>query len=149
MLSRNERKVRAGWWRTGLVLVAAAAAVLLQGCPLADGFFIRVQNDAADIAVTVVRLRDFDAQANVTDNLLRMDVEPGSSRCVFVPLGGAGDADAVKVRVESTNPQQPIGFAITRVVDGGFVAGKTIVVTIDGSPTASVSIDVAAEEENA
>ena len=125
-----------------LVLCGFIAAGSLSGCPPANGFFIRVQNDAVGIAVTVVRLRDFNGQANVTDSLLRMDVGPGSSRCVFVPLRDVGGADAVKVRVAGTNPQQPIGFAITRVIDGGFEAGKTVTVTVAGSPTQSVSIEV-------
>ena len=120
----------------------AVWALSCSACPLLSGFFIRVQNNAADIAVTVVRLRDFNGQANVTDNLLRMDVGPGSSRCVFVPVGDVGGADAVKVRIAGTNPQQPIGFAITRVIDGGFAAGKTVTVTVTGSPTQSVGIEV-------
>lgn len=133
----------------GAFLALTIAVTQLSGCPLADGFFVRVENRAQDIGVTVVKLRDFDAQENVGGNVLLLPVQPGHTQLNFVSMDRVGEADALRIRVEGTNPQQPIGFAVTRVIGGGFAAGKTVVVTVNGSPTASVSIDVAAENENA
>ncbi|NUM54378.1 MAG: hypothetical protein HUU46_12090 [Candidatus Hydrogenedentes bacterium] len=127
------------------IVVATCVLVIvatLPGCPLANGFFVRIENKAADIAVTVVKLRDFDAQENVGGNVLLIPVQPGHTQLNFVSMDRVGSADAVKVRVEGTNPQQPIGFAVTRVIDGGFEAGKTVVVTVEGSPTQSVDIEI-------
>lgn len=131
--------------RLALVLLVAIAVASTSGCPLASGFFIRIENNATDIAVTAIRLRDFNAQENVSGNVLLLPVQPGHTQLNFVPMITVGDADAVRVRVEGTNPQQPIGFAVTRVIDGGFEAGKTVTVTVEGSPTQSVSIEVTAE----
>ncbi|MDZ4860811.1 MAG: hypothetical protein SGI88_17685 [Candidatus Hydrogenedentes bacterium] len=120
--------------------------VFLTGCPLLVSFTIRIDNNGENIAVTVVRLVNLESRDNVTDNLLPVEVSPGSTRRVLVMMDDAGDADAVKVRVESVNPQQPLSFSTTREVDGGLAAGKTIVVTVEGSPTQSVSVDVEAIE---
>ena len=128
--------------RVALAIGLVFAAGSLSGCPLANGFFIRIQNDATDIAVTVIRLRDFQAEENVTANLLRTEVDGGTTRSVFVPLRKVASADALRIRVNGTNPQEPIGFAITRAITGGFAAGKTVTVTVTGSPTQSVDIEV-------
>ncbi len=128
--------------RYALFLCIAVVVVSTSGCPLADGFFIRIENKATDIAVTAIRLRDFNAQANVGGSVLLLPVQPGHTQLNFVSMDRVGDADAVKVRVEGTNPQQPIGFTVTRVIDGGFEAGKTVTVTVTGSPTQSVDIEV-------
>lgn len=125
--------------------VAIVSAIALTGCPLANGFFIRIDNKATDIAVSVIRLRDFNAQENVGGNVLLIPVEPGHTQLNFVSMDKVGDADALRIRVESTDPQQPIGFAVTRVIDGGYAVGKTIRITVDGSPTQSVSIEVEVE----
>ena len=109
---------------------------------MADGFFICVENNATEIAVTIVKLRDFDAQENVGGNVLLLPVQPGHTQLSFVSMDNVEDADALRIRVEGTNPQQPISFAVTRVIDGGFAASKTVTVTVTGSPTQSVSIEV-------
>lgn len=119
-----------------------ATAMVLQGCPLANGFFVRIENNATDIAVSVIKLRDFNAQENVSGNVLLIPVQPGHTQLNFVSMDRIGDADALRIRVESTNPQQPISFSVTRVIDGGFAAGKTVTVTVTGSPTQSVSVSV-------
>ena len=103
---------------------------------MADGFFICVENNATEIAVTIVKLRDFDAQENVGGNVLLLPVQPGHTQLSFVSM------DALRIRVEGTNPQQPISFAVTRVIDGGFAASKTVTVTVTGSPSQSVGIEV-------
>jgi len=120
-----------------LVVVAS----LFTGCPLANGFFIRIENNATDIAVSVVKLRDFNAQTNVSENMLQLPVEPGHTQWNFVSMDEVGSADALRIRVSGT-PQQPISFAVNRVIEGGFAVRKTIVVRVEGSPTQSVSIDV-------
>ena len=125
-----------------IIAIACISAVALSGCPLLNSFTIQIDNNANNIAVSLVRLVNFDAQENVTGNLLPVEVAPGVTRRVVVTMDEVGDADALKVRVESTNPQQPLSFSVTRVVDGGLAAGKTILVTVDGSPTQSVSIEV-------
>jgi len=130
------------------VTIVIAVANLFSGCPLANGFFIRIENEATGISVTAIRLRDFNAQTNVNDNVLRLPVEPGHTQLNFVSMDKVGSADALRIRVSGT-PQQPISFAVTRLIDGGFVAGNTIVVRVEGSPTQSVSIDVEAEEKEA
>ena len=119
-----------------------AAASLLSGCPLANGFFIRIENNATDIAVTVIKLRDFNAQENVGGNVLVIPAQPGHTQLNFVSMDKVGDADALRIRVEGTNPQQPISFAVTRVINGCFAAGKTVTVTVTGSPSQSVDIEV-------
>lgn len=119
-----------------------ATAMVLQGCPLANGFFVRIENQATDIAVTVIKLRDFNAQTNVGGNVLLIPVQPGHTQLNFVSMDKVGDADALRIRVEGTNPQQPISFAVNRVIDGGFAPKKTVTVTVTGSPSQSVDIEV-------
>lgn len=137
---KNEkRKASVGAWS---LTFAAGVLTALSGCPLADGFFVRVDNRAADIAVTVVKLRDFNAQENAGGNVLLIPVQPGHTQLNFVSMDKVGAADAVRIRVEGTDPQQPIGFAVTRVIDGGFAAGKTVTISVTGSPTQSVDIEV-------
>lgn len=92
--------------------------------------------------MSVIKLRDFNAQENVGGNVLLIPVQPGHTQLNFVSMDKVGDADALRIRVEGTNPQQPISFAVTRVIDAGFAAGKTVAVTVKGSPTQSVDIEV-------
>ncbi|HRK34589.1 MAG TPA: hypothetical protein PLJ47_08340 [Candidatus Hydrogenedentes bacterium] len=130
-----------------MFIVVAGLAVSFTGCPLLNSFTIQIDNLGNNIAVTVVRLVNFEADENVTDNILPVDVGPGVTRRVVVTMDDAGDANALKIRVESTNPQQPLSFTVTRVVEGGLAAGKTVYVTVEGSPTQSVSVQVDAEDE--
>lgn len=120
---------------------------MMTGCPLLNSFTIEIINNGNNIAVTSIRLIDFEAQEDVSDNLLAEDVASGTTKRVLVLMDNVGTGDALKVRVESENPQQPISFAVTRKVNGGFAASKTVTVTVDGSPTQSVSIDVETEEQ--
>ncbi|MCC6798347.1 MAG: hypothetical protein IT366_24755 [Candidatus Hydrogenedentes bacterium] len=128
--------------RSSKLPLLVAAAMVLQGCPLANGFFVRIENKATDISVSVIKLRDFNAQENVGGNVLLIPVQPVHTQLNFVSMDKVGDADALRIRVEGTNPQQPISFAVTRVIDGGFAAGKTVTVTVTGSPSQSVDIEV-------
>lgn len=125
-----------------MTICAALLMGTLSGCPLVDGFFIHVINNAVDIEVSSILLRDFNARQNVSANLLCTPVAPESERNVLVPMADVDTADALRIRVEGTNPQEPIRFAINRAIDGGFAANKTVVVTVEGSPTQSVRIQV-------
>lgn len=125
------------WLFLGMVAVAA-----FSGCPLANTFFIHIDNQGNNIAITKIRLVNFETQEPVTGDLLQYDVPEGEQRTLLVSMDQVGTADMLRVTIEGTNPSNPLNFSTARKIDGGFAAGKTITVTVTGSPTQSVQVEI-------
>ena len=106
-------------------------ACTLSACPNPDETFtIRVVNSSDGIDVMRLTISNVGplGGADVTDNLLLRRIRPDRQRDVTVSLEDVGTGNGIGLVLDGASSTR---FA--KVVDGGFVAGITVVVTVSGN----------------
>ncbi len=112
-------------------VLLAVLACTLTACPNPEETFtIRVVKSSDGIDVLSLAISNVGplGGADVTDNLLLRRIRPGRQRDVTVLLEDVGEGNGIGLVLDGASSSR---FA--KVVDGGFAAGITVVVTVSGN----------------